>query len=101
MKPDWLHEAVISRDSAGKIAGSMLVLIKRFPPPMKSFLYSPRGPVWDYRNMDVLWEMCIRDSLSGIGTETSRSSGLHSRQSAKEYRLETDMFVSSWHQLRT
>ena len=57
VKPDWLHEAVISRDSAGKIAGSMLVLIKRFPPPMKSFLYSPRGPVWDYRNMDVLWDL--------------------------------------------
>ena len=34
VKPDWLHEAVISRDSAGKIAGSMLVLIKRFPPPI-------------------------------------------------------------------
>ena len=43
----WCSEAGLAargcdlQDSAGKIAGSMLVLIKRFPPPMKSFYTRP------------------------------------------------------------
>lgn len=61
VKPDWLHEAVVSRDSEGKIAGTMLVLIKKFPPPLKPFLYAPRGPVWDFEDAGVL-----RDLLIGV-----------------------------------
>lgn len=59
VKSDWLHEAVITRDNAGKIVGSMLVLVKRFPPPLKSFLYSPRGPVWDYQDPQVLQDLLL------------------------------------------
>lgn len=54
VKPDWLHEAVIVRDSKGAIIGTMLVLIKRFPMPFRPFLYAPRGPVWDFRDIQVL-----------------------------------------------
>ncbi len=61
VKPDWLHEAVISRDGEGRIRASMLVLVKKFPAPFKSFLYSPRGPVWDYRDGNAL-----QDLLDGV-----------------------------------
>jgi peptidoglycan pentaglycine glycine transferase (the first glycine) len=54
VKRDWRHEAVISRDRQGKIRASALVLVKRFPLPFKSFLYTPRGPVWDGRDADAL-----------------------------------------------
>lgn len=59
VKPDWRHEAVIVRDSAGGILGSMLVLVKKFSFPLKAFLYSPRGPVWDYQNPEVLRELLL------------------------------------------
>lgn len=61
VKPDWLHEAVISRNGSGEIRGTMLVLVKKFPQPLKSFLYSPRGPVWDYRDGEA-----IQDLLLGV-----------------------------------
>lgn len=61
VKPGWRHEAVISRDARGKIRAACLVLVKRFPPPFKSFLYSPRGPVWDYEDQGAL-----RDLLMGL-----------------------------------
>lgn len=62
VKRGWYHEAVISRDGQGHIRASALVLIKKFPPPFKSFLYSPRGPIWDYRDQGAL-----RDLLRGLG----------------------------------
>ena len=58
VKQDWLHEAVIVRDG-GRICGSMLVLVKKFPLPLKAFLYSPRGPVWDYEDAAVLQELLL------------------------------------------
>lgn len=57
VKRDWLHEAVISRDGQGKIRASALVLVKRFPLPFKSFLYTPRGPVWDGRDSSALLDI--------------------------------------------
>lgn len=59
VKQDWLHEAVIVRDGGGRICGSMLVLVKKFPLPLKAFLYSPRGPVWDYEDAAVLQELLL------------------------------------------
>lgn len=59
VKPGWLHHAVISRDGDGRIQGSMLVLVKRFPWPLKAFLYSPRGPVWDYQDPFVLQDLLV------------------------------------------
>lgn len=51
VKEGWRHEAVLSRDSQGRLRATALVLIKKFPPPFKSFLYCPRGPVWDYQDV--------------------------------------------------
>lgn len=59
VKRDWLHEAVISRDSRGEIQGSMLVLVKKFPAPLKAFLYAPRGPVCDVEDGAVLQELLL------------------------------------------
>lgn len=61
VKRNWFHEAIISRDGQGKIRASCLVLIKKFLPPFKSFLYSPRGPVWDYQDHGA-----FRDLLLGL-----------------------------------
>lgn len=61
VKRGWLHEAVVSRDGQGHIRAACLVLIKKFLPPFKSFLYAPRGPVWDFHDQNAL-----RDLLSGL-----------------------------------
>lgn len=57
VKRGWRHEAVVSRDSHGRIRAACLVLVKRFPLPFKSFLYSPRGPVWDHQDQEALWDL--------------------------------------------
>lgn len=59
VKRGWRHEAVISRDGQGKIRASCLVLIKKFLPPFKSFLYAPRGPVWDYQDHDAFSDLLL------------------------------------------
>ncbi|WP_322173107.1 lipid II:glycine glycyltransferase FemX [Acutalibacter caecimuris] len=61
VKRGWYHEAIISRDGRGEIQGTALVLVKKFPPPFKSFLYAPRGPVCDYSDPYVL-----QDILAGL-----------------------------------
>ena len=61
VKRDWLHEAIISRDGQRHIRAVCLVLIKKFPPPFKSFLYAPRGPVWDFQDQNA-----FRDLLLGM-----------------------------------
>lgn len=57
VKPDWLHEAVLSRDEAGNLRGSLLVLVKRFPTPLRSFLYAPRGPVCSLSDTETLTDL--------------------------------------------
>lgn len=59
VKRDWLHEAVIVRNRQGRILGTMLVLVKKFPGPFRSFLYAPRGPVCDYQDIEVLTELMM------------------------------------------
>ena len=61
VKDNWGWEAVISRDSDGKIQGTCLVLIKKIPIFGCSFLYAPHGPVCDYHNKAV-----IEDLFEGI-----------------------------------
>lgn len=61
VKEGWKHAAVLSRNFDGSLAGTVLVLIKKFPFPMKSFLYAPWGPVCDLRDKEVL-----SDLLEGI-----------------------------------
>ncbi len=61
VKKNWRHAFLVSRDACGQICGSMLVLIKKFPFPLPSFLYSPWGPVCDLQNPDVL-----KDLIQGV-----------------------------------
>lgn len=61
VKKDWNYEAVISRDKNGTIKGTALVLIRRIPFLGCSFLYSPHGPVCDYRDTETL-----KDIFAGI-----------------------------------
>jgi len=63
VKRDWLHQAVISRDDQGYIRATALVLVKRFPPPLRPFLYCPRGPVCDPTDHEAL-----TDILRGLET---------------------------------
>lgn len=63
VKKNWKWEAVISRDENGNIKGTALVLIKKISVLRCSFLYSPHGPVYDYKDTAVL-----EDILSGIET---------------------------------
>ena len=61
VKRRWLPEAVVSRDGQGHIRAACLVLVTKFLFPFKSFLYAPRGPVWDPRDQSAL-----RDLLAGL-----------------------------------
>ena len=61
VKKDWNYEAVISRDKNGTIKGTALVLIRLIPFLGCSFLYSPHGPVCDYRDTETL-----KDIFAGI-----------------------------------
>lgn len=54
VKNNWQFEAVVCRDPAGKIVGSVAVLIQRIPLLGCSFLYAPRGPVCDPHDRETL-----------------------------------------------
>ncbi len=54
VKTDWDFEAVIVRDKNGNIEGTIAVLIRFVPVFKAKMLYSPRGPVCDIHNADVM-----------------------------------------------
>ena len=54
VKDNWGWDAVISRDSQGKIRGTCLVIIKKIPVFPTSFLYAPHGPVCDWSDKEVM-----------------------------------------------
>lgn len=54
VKTDWNFEAVIVRDKDGNIEGTMGVLVRKVPVFKATMLYSPRGPVCDIHNEDVM-----------------------------------------------
>ncbi|MGN0614444.1 MAG: lipid II:glycine glycyltransferase FemX [Porcipelethomonas sp.] len=65
VKPEWEHEAVISRDSDGGIRGAALFLIRKIPFLGCTFLYSPHGPVCDFRDTAALQDIfSAADTLS-------------------------------------
>lgn len=45
VKQEWMHEAVLLRDSNHQIRASLLILVKPLPLLHSSILYAPRGPV--------------------------------------------------------
>ncbi len=55
-KKQWKWEAFMCTDEDGNVKGAQLVLIR--PLPMGyTFLYSPRGPVYDYEDAETRREM--------------------------------------------
>ena len=57
VKDNWQHEVVVSRDSNNKIVAGMVVLIQTVPGFKSSFLYSPRGPVCDLHDREILADL--------------------------------------------
>lgn len=57
VKNSWDYEIIIVRNNKNDITGTALVLIKEIPVLKKAFLYSPHGPVCDYKDRGVLEEI--------------------------------------------
>lgn len=57
LKYNWGWDAVISRGSDGKIRGTCLLLIKKIKMFNTSFLYAPRGPVFDYDDAETFADL--------------------------------------------
>ncbi len=57
LKTEWDFEAVIVRNDAGEIAGTLGVLIRSVPVFRAKMMYSPRGPVCDPHNKRVINEL--------------------------------------------
>lgn len=56
VKKSWKWEAFMCQNEKGEIKGAQLVLIKKLPLGY-SFLYSPRGPVYDFEDDDTRREL--------------------------------------------
>jgi len=82
VKNNWDHSVVVSRDPSGGIAGGVSVLIQRVPLAGTSLLYSPRGPVCDLHNAEVL-----ADLKAGIDL-------LADRHKAHLYKMDPDVLIS-------
>lgn len=82
VKNNWGFEAVISRDSLGKIVGGMSILIQPIPLIGTSFLYAPRGPVCDLHDMAVL-----ADLKAGVDT-------LAKKYNAHTFKMDPDVLMS-------
>jgi lipid II:glycine glycyltransferase (peptidoglycan interpeptide bridge formation enzyme) len=57
VKNSWDYEIIIVRNNKNDITGTALVLIKEIPVLKRTFLYSPHGPVCDYKDRGVLEEI--------------------------------------------
>lgn len=57
VKSNWGWDAVISRDSDGKIRACCLVLIRRIPVFKYSLLYAPHGPVCGLQSEEVFLDI--------------------------------------------
>lgn len=55
-KKQWDWEAFMCMDEEGNVKGAQLVLIRKLPMGY-SFLYSPRGPVYDFEDTETRREM--------------------------------------------
>lgn len=57
LKNNWGWDAVISRGKDGRIRGTCLLLIKTIRGMGTSFLYAPRGPVFDYDDAETFEDL--------------------------------------------
>ncbi len=55
VKKGWKSEIIVVRNDEYKIIAGMLILIRKMG--AKSYMYANRGPVCDYKNLDVLKEL--------------------------------------------
>lgn len=83
VKNNWQYEGIISRDENGEIRGTMLVLIQYAPFIKSAFLYSPRGPVCDYEDMDT-----IKDLIEGVKI-------LAKKHNAYTFKMDPDILLSN------
>ena len=56
VKTSWKTEVILAEDSNNKIIGSLLVWIRKIP-IFGYIMYSPRGPICDIHNMEVLKQL--------------------------------------------
>lgn len=64
IKKGWINEQISVCDKSGNITASMQILIKTIPFLGVSFMYSPRGPVCDYKNIKAIEQlMCEADKI--------------------------------------
>jgi peptidoglycan pentaglycine glycine transferase (the first glycine) len=61
VKKEWKFEAIIKRDTKGKIIGTLAVLIRKVPGLPYTLMYCPRGPVCDVHN-EVLFKALFDDA---------------------------------------
>ncbi|MGN0452195.1 MAG: lipid II:glycine glycyltransferase FemX [Ruminococcus sp.] len=54
VKCKWKRETVVVRDSSGNITAGAQILIRKLPFVPFSFMYIPRGPLWNRENPDSL-----------------------------------------------
>ena len=56
-KPAWEWKAIVCRDEAGKIKGSIAFLIRKMPVVRKKMMYACRGPVCDLDDRATFGEL--------------------------------------------
>ncbi len=54
VKTDWKFEAVIVRNADGEIEGTLGILVRPVPVFKATMMYSPRGPVCDIHNKEIM-----------------------------------------------
>lgn len=57
LKSDWLWQGILSRDDAGKIRGSMAVLLHKMRGMPVHMMYAPRGPILNWEDGAVFHEL--------------------------------------------
>lgn len=59
VKSDWQWRAILRRDEAGQITGTMSVLIRKMPGVPYRMMYAARGPVCDAHDRETLRELTL------------------------------------------
>lgn len=57
LKSEWTNEVLLVEDEKGNIKGSMSILIRKVPYFKSTMMYSPRGPVCDIHDKEVIKEL--------------------------------------------
>lgn len=59
VKANWKHEAIFVENDDGIIVGAALLLIREAPLVKRSILYAPRGPVWDWDDIETFHQLML------------------------------------------